>query len=116
MSSRWSSSGVAVPVRAVAWLPLDAPPWSVLQDIARVSGPVMAPATYAPPTVGVLAVPSRPERPLASSRPEPRRHGPVLHPLQAIAGITPIPAGPRVSGTSARKPGPNGFPAGIAIG
>ncbi len=34
MSSRWSSSGVAVllrAVRAVAWRPSDAPPWSVLR-------------------------------------------------------------------------------------
>jgi hypothetical protein len=106
MWSRSSSSGVAAPlraVRAVAWLPSDALPWSVLRGTARVSGPVMAPAMYVPPTAGAQAVRSRPARRLALSRPERQQHGPVRRPLRVTAGITPIPAGPKAFGTSAHK-------------
>src|SRR4051794_40501655 len=107
MWSRLSSSGAAVllrVVRAGAWRLLDAPPWFARRVIVRVSGPGFAPAAgYARHTGGVLAVRLQPEQPLASSRPEPRRHGPVRRQLQVIAGTTPIPAEPRVFGTSARS-------------
>ena len=107
MSSAWSWSGAAVlsfAVRAVAWLPWDAPQWFALRVFVRVFGLVFAPAAlYALPTDGAPVARSRPEQPSASSQLLPQRRGQAHRRLRVIAGTTPIPAGPRDSGTSARN-------------
>jgi hypothetical protein len=83
--------------------PLDAPPWFV-QATARGFGPVSVPAGgFVLRTGGGQAARLRPERLLDSLQPSRQRHGRVHRRRRVTAGTTLIPAGPRASGTSARK-------------
>src|SRR5271166_4494042 len=66
---------------------------------------------------GRPAAPSRPERRLASSAPQPPRRGPAPRPRLAYAGIIPTQASDRASGTPApSRPLPADWNAGLSTG